>query len=128
MKSLTSAIALLSLFVLSLDCALDREQPNLAQEGKPCGVYGIKCEAGLFCDSDDLGSIVGTCTEISESCIQDFYPVCGRDGETYFNDCVRKSAEVSLAHVGPCEEGGLEDHPTATSHHAGLFLYKGRGS
>ncbi|OWF39173.1 Double-headed protease inhibitor, submandibular gland [Mizuhopecten yessoensis] len=37
------------------------------------------------------------------ACTMDHTPVCGADGKTYGNDCMRKCNDVRLLHSGKCE-------------------------
>ncbi len=52
------------------------------------------------CGTADLG---GSCVPVSDACPRIFAPVCGCDGVTYPNDCVRRGARAQKAHDGPCE-------------------------
>ncbi|XP_069107607.1 serine protease inhibitor dipetalogastin-like [Argopecten irradians] len=38
------------------------------------------------------------------ACQMKYKPVCGADGETYGNDCMRKCNDVRLLHKGKCEK------------------------
>lgn len=77
-----------------------------AQEGDTCGgVTGAQCAKGLWCEPlPGLcgGPVAGTCIEVPVMCTMDYNPVCGCDGKTYSNDCVRKSAKVGLRRAGAC--------------------------
>jgi cysteine-rich repeat protein len=72
-----------------------------------CGtIVGIECPEGQFCDfpagmchAADLG---GICLFIPTSCPRNYDPVCGCDGETYPNECVRRVKQAHLDHTGPC--------------------------
>ncbi len=79
--------------------------------GKTCGGFiGQPCEAGLFCQfkPGTCGrlDLTGICAVKPRFCPQVTGPklvVCGCDGKTFFNDCARRQAGVSLAHKGKCE-------------------------
>jgi hypothetical protein len=63
------------------------------------------CGDGQFCEfavslCGDAGT--GKCEDRGEICPQIFKPVCGCDGETYPNDCLRRVAGVSLRSEGEC--------------------------
>jgi hypothetical protein len=79
--------------------------------GRTCGgFFGETCNDGLFCQGrtgtcgrDDMK---GTCALKPRFCPQITGPqlvVCGCNGQTFFNDCARRQAGVSLAHNGKCE-------------------------
>ena len=71
-------------------------------EGQTCaGLAGDRCEEGLHCDIPLGGGpfppgllcgasdAPGTCVKVIEDCPLTPEEVCGCDGETYMNDCVR---------------------------------------
>ena len=60
------------------------------------------CKGNEFCDFQPCDSGAGYCTEILAECLSEYSPVCGCDGRTYQNDCLRKKAEVSKNYNGEC--------------------------
>ena len=84
---------------------------SAAGVGKTCGgIFGEQCDAGLFCQSKPgtcgRYDLTGICAVKPRFCPQITGPklvVCGCDGKTFFNDCARRQAGVSLAHKGKCE-------------------------
>lgn len=93
------------IFLLGLGFGLNR--PALAQEEFCGGIAAIPCSspndfceypAGL-CQVPDLG---GVCTPIPVACPAIYDPVCGCDGKTYGNDCIRRMAQVAKDHDGEC--------------------------
>jgi hypothetical protein len=79
--------------------------------GKSCGgFFGPQCDAGMFCQfkAGTCGRVDlrGTCARTPKICSQITGPklvVCGCNGQTYPNDCMRQAAGTSLAHKGKCE-------------------------
>jgi hypothetical protein len=75
-----------------------------------CGtIAGLSCPAGMFCDlASQCGMIAdaaGSCQPTGGGCLAVSQPVCGCDGQTYDNDCVRINARVLKASDGPCAVG-----------------------
>jgi Kazal-type serine protease inhibitor domain len=75
--------------------------------GQTCGgLIGIPCDAGLWCQKPPNTCRIfdgfGKCARVPKFCFRIFRPVCGCDGKTYPNDCVRQRAQVQLAHTGRC--------------------------
>lgn len=83
-------------------------QASGAAMGEACGgIAGIVCADGLWCDPTpanacDSADLMGTCKDPGFLCSQIYQPVCGCDGTTYSNDCVRVQARAQLAHDGAC--------------------------
>ena len=79
--------------------------------GASCGgLLGPQCDAGLFCQfkpgTCGRYDMTGVCALKPRFCPQITGPklvVCGCNGQTFFNDCARQQAGVSLAHKGKCE-------------------------
>ena len=87
--------------------ALSASSLSAAAAGETCdGIAGIQCDEGLWCEHPaaqcSVADGAGMCANAPEVCTQDYKPVCGCDGKTYSNDCMRKGAKAQLDHVGEC--------------------------
>ena len=72
------------------------------------GIAGIPCDDSEVCELPagecESADLFGQCVPRPEVCPEIFAPVCGCDGVTYNNDCIRLSAGVTKAHDGECQE------------------------
>jgi len=91
-------------------------EDDLKAKKKCGGIAGLTCSNGYYCDFPDgtcgAGDQMGSCKKIrlTLTCSQQEDPVCGCDGETYFNACDAARTGRSVAHEGVCKAktcGGL---------------------
>lgn len=74
------------------------------------GLPGKACPSGEFCDlpAGQCGGadLQGVCVTRPETCNQRAEPVCGCDGTSYTNDCMRLLAGVQKNYDGECKSPG----------------------
>lgn len=104
MTSFLLRLAAVPLFVLAM---LFAPAGASATPGATCGGFigNVLCGKGEFCQQAAgvcSPFLPGACTKIPQICTRIFRPVCGCNGKTYANDCVRMHAGVSKRHDGRC--------------------------
>jgi hypothetical protein len=100
-----SAAALLTAAVASCgDDTITLATIDVSDAGQvegPCAADDA-CAPGEFCDRESCStSLLGTCRVPDLTC-EAVAPVCGCDGVTYFNDCLRQEKHVALSYKKPC--------------------------
>ncbi|MBI3704522.1 MAG: Kazal domain-containing protein [Rhizobiales bacterium] len=78
-----------------------------AKVGDSCGGFigNVLCGHGEFCQhaaGQCTSMLPGACAAVPFACPRNYKPVCGCNGKTYANDCVRMQAKVSKRHDGKC--------------------------
>lgn len=107
------------------------EDAGPAVEAKRC-IGPLDCSGQAFCARIRCGDLGGICSARPVVCEEESAPVCGCDGITYWNDCLRRAAGITAKTFGECEPdvaqtcGGQGDHgrgPGPASGHcpAGTF-------
>jgi len=79
------------------------------------GIVGDTCLEGQYCEmpAGMCGAdLQGDCVTVEKSCTMNLDPVCGCNGKTYNNDCLRRMAMVPLDHTGECKSSSCTDGET----------------
>ncbi len=82
--------------------------PDRGHGNKKCGPWpGGQCSGkGQVCDIRGCGAGTGgNCVKRPTKCGAYWSPVCGCDGVTYSNDCMRLAKGAPLAYKGSCKKG-----------------------
>ena len=98
-------------------CAPIVVHPQASGGGSCAGVSERRCLPGEFCDLEPGQchgfEIAGECVPQSEFCTHDYRPVCGCNGTTYGNDCMRIAAGVQKSYDGECGVAATRPCPHA---------------
>lgn len=62
----------------------------------------VECPMGWRCEKKACGDATGVCKQLPAACSEQESLVCGCDGVTYFNDCVRSVCGSSSSMPGAC--------------------------
>jgi len=107
MRRVAFSCLALGAFVVFASFATPAAAKHIAGVGERCGGFiGIPCAKGLWCEmrpgSCHVADAFGHCARKPKFCAHIFLPVCGCNGKTYANDCVRRAAMVNKRHNGRC--------------------------
>jgi hypothetical protein len=108
--SLASALMLLAPACSEEDIVLATLPTTRTDSGMPMPptrcVDQTECRAEQFCSFMQCGDVTGICEERPDVCSDDSTPVCGCDGITYWNDCLRRAAGIQAATPDECIHDG----------------------
>jgi Kazal-type serine protease inhibitor domain len=84
--------------------AEDGGEPSTPNGGQRSCAEDAECGSGWVCEKSGCDAAFGTCVPWPALCPNDPWPVCGCDGVTYWNDCVRVNSpgHPQLAAFGQC--------------------------
>lgn len=97
--ALVSACAEEEIVLARLPPAKDAGAPI---ETKRC-VDDVDCGGVAFCARVECGDLAGNCVARPIVCEEEPAPVCGCDGITYWNDCLRRAAGITAMRPRECD-------------------------
>lgn len=88
----------------AMDLTPDGGEPSFPGQ-RPCA-EDFDCDTGWVCEKPGCDAPFGQCVPWPSLCWDDPMPVCGCDGVTYWNDCVRlkSPSHPQLASFGQCRD------------------------
>ena len=94
----------------AVDIPLADPLPSLPDGGRPkrmtpCFNEG-HCAPNEFCDKPSCDASSGRCLPRPSMCSPAFQPVCGCNGVTYWNDCLRRERRIEARVDGECSGSG----------------------
>jgi hypothetical protein len=77
-----------------------------AEPAEDAGVWACvddtDCLDGMFCEKASCDAVNGLCESRPTVCAAQEAPVCGCDGISYFNDCLRRASGIASSTQGEC--------------------------
>jgi hypothetical protein len=105
MPKFSRALLAIAVFAFALT-ALTQSASAQFKPGQCGGFFGRVCpQPTQYCSFKfqcGFGDIMGQCLTKPAHCSKIRRPVCGCDGKTYANDCLRQQAGTSLKSRGAC--------------------------
>jgi len=83
------------------------QQSDAKPFGKSC-VRNDDCDSSSYCERAACGDPTGVCQVLPPFCDNTQALVCGCDGVTFWNDCLRRSRGETSSIIGPCMSGAAE--------------------